>query len=109
MDLSTLSLGLIWFGTTQAIPLAGLASYRASIDLRPANNLVVDIDASLNANTGLLTWKFVALDPATRQPPLNPTVGFLPPNLLSPEGEGGVLMTIMPKRGLPTGEVIVNR
>jgi hypothetical protein len=35
-------------------------------------------------------------------------VGFLPPNQTHPEGEGSVLVTVLPKAGLPGGTVISN-
>ena len=51
-----------------AIPLS-LAPFTTTVDLRPTTNLLVKIDAALNASTGVLTWNFQSLDPATNQPP----------------------------------------
>lgn len=78
-------------------------------DLRPAQNLIVRIVVQLDLNTGLLTYRFTSLDPATGQLPDDPLAGFLPPNVNPPEGDGSVVFTVMPKQGLPTGTVIRNQ
>jgi hypothetical protein len=74
------------------------------VDLRPTNNLLVQINAGLNASTGVLTWQFTSLDPATHQPPTDPSAGFLPPG-----GIGSVFFTVMPKHGLATNTQIQNQ
>jgi hypothetical protein len=79
------------------------------VDLRPAKNLIVRITAQLNPETGLLTYRFTSLDPATMQLPEDPLLGFLPPNKNPPEGDGSVVFTVMPKHGLPTETVIRNK
>jgi hypothetical protein len=79
------------------------------VDLRPATNLLVRVAAALDAGTGLLSWRFTSIDPATGDLPSDPLVGFLPPNLMPPEGQGSVMFTIMPRAGLPTGTEIRNQ
>src|SRR5262249_10856117 len=79
------------------------------VNLRPARNLLVRIDAALDKNTGLLTWRFTSLDPETLQFSGDPLAGFLPPNKNPPEGDGSVLFTVKPKPGPPTGTTIWNR
>jgi hypothetical protein len=109
MDLSTFNLGPISFGDKQVIPPVGESEFSTAVDLRPAQNLFVRINALLNRETGLLTWRFTSIDPATGQPPEDPLVGFLPPDKNPPEGEGSVLFNVMPKSGLATGTEIRNR
>jgi hypothetical protein len=109
MDLSTLSLGPISFGNKQVIPPPGASAFATDIDLRPDKNLIVRITASLNPNTGLLTWRFASIDPETGNPPEDPLLGFLPPDINPPEGDGSVLFTVMPKKGLTTGTGIRNK
>src|SRR5262249_34444250 len=58
--------------------------------------------------TGNLAWYFASIDPDTGQPPADTTVGFLPPNLTPPEGEGRVTFTVVP-RPVPDGTIIRNR
>jgi Tol biopolymer transport system component len=109
-DLSTFQLGPINFGSHTVTPPAGLSQWTTDVDMRPANNLIVRINAGLDQTTGLVTWAFTSLDPATMQTPEDPLAGFLPPNTEAnaPAGEGSVLFTVMPKLGLQTGTEIRN-
>jgi len=109
MDLTTFSFGPIAFGNKRVVPLPGLKQFSTDVDLRPANNLLVRVNAQLNTATGLLTWRFTSIDPTTGQPTSDPLAGFLPPNRTPPEGEGSVLFTVMPKNGLATGTEIRNK
>jgi hypothetical protein len=109
MDLTTLSLGAISFGTHQVVPPPDVSTFAGQVDLRPATDLLVDISGSLNPNTGLLTWRLTSIDPATGNPPTDPRVGFLPPDVNPPEGDGSVLFTVMPKQSLPTNTQIQNQ
>jgi len=108
-DLSTFSLGLIAFGDTQVEPPPGVQQFSTDVDLRPANNLIVRINAGLDGATGIVTWRFISLDPSTGLPTTDALAGFLPPNKNAPEGEGSVLYTVMPKENLLTGTEIRNR
>jgi HYR domain len=105
-DLSTFSFGLISFGNHVATPPPGSTSYSTLVDLRPAENLLVQINAQLNTSTGLLTWDFSSIDPSTGQPTTDPTAGFLPPDNSPPDGEGDLLFSVKPKAGFPTGTQI---
>jgi hypothetical protein len=109
MDFSAFSLGPIWLGATTVVPPTGLSRFSRNVDLRPAQNLIVRIDASLNQGTGMLTWRFLSIDPATLQLTQDPTAGFLPPNVSPPAGEGAVVFTVNQKPGLSTGAQIQNQ
>lgn len=109
VDLSTFSLGPIAFGATQITPPPGLKQFATDVDLRPADNLMVRINADLDEATGLITWRFVSLDPATCLPTTDVLAGFLPSNKTSPEGEGSVFYTVSPKPDLATGTEIRNK
>jgi len=108
-DLHTFSFEQIYFGNNRLSPSAGSRAFSADVDLRPNNNLIVRVDARLNLETGLVTWRFTSIDPATGLPTDDPVAGFLPPNITPPQGEGIVLFTVMPKQGLSTGTEIRNR
>lgn len=109
MDLSTLSLGPMIFGDRQVIPPPGLKEYATELDLRPEHDLLLGIEATLDASNDLLVWRFTSLDPVTRELTEDPLAGFLPPNNIPPEGEGSVFFTVMPKSDLSTGTEIVNQ
>jgi len=70
------------------------------------NGFYVDVAASIDVRTGIATWTFTTIDPNTGQIPLDPTVGFLPPDNSSGIGEGFVSYTIMANSSDPTGTVI---
>jgi hypothetical protein len=109
MDLDTFSLGPISFGDITAVPAPGVQQYTGGVDLRPERNLIVTIHASLDKNTGVLTWRFTSIDPDTGQLTEDPDAGFLPPNVNPPEGDGSVVFTVEPKAGLATNTTICNQ
>lgn len=106
VDFATFSLGPISFSDKTVVPPPGLSQYSTSVDLRPANDLIVGINARLDKTTGLLTWRFTSIDPLTGQFTEDPLAGFLPPNVNPPEGDGSVVFTIKPK---VTGTPICNQ
>lgn len=108
LDLETFSLGAINFGDTFIEVPPGLKNYSTEADLRPANDLLVQVSAQLDQNTGLVTWQFHSIDPFTRQPPTSALAGFLPPNVNGQEGIGKVLFSIEPKQPLIAGTEIRN-
>jgi hypothetical protein len=108
LDMNTFELGTIVIGTTEVSPPHGLSQYSADVDLRPATNLIVRVNASLDKSSGLVTWRFLSLDPANMLPTTDPLAGFLPPDITPPQGEGSVLFSISPKVGLTTGTEIHN-
>ena len=109
MDLSTFSLGTIVFGSKVVSPPAGHHEFSTRVDLRPQNNLIVQVDAQLNLTTGVASWAFTSIDPATQAAPEDPLVGFLPPNTTPPQGQGSVFFTVMPSVGLSQGTPITNQ
>ena len=106
LNWSTFQLGAIGFGSYVVVVPTGLTSYSTRVDATATLGVYVDIDASLNLNTGLLTVTFTSLDPTTLDTPSNPLVVFLPPDRNPPNGEGYINYTIQPKAGLATGATI---
>jgi hypothetical protein len=107
--LSTVSLGPITFGNQAVMPSNGQTNFTTDVDLRPGQNLLVRIIANLDTNTGLFTWGLTSIDPATGNIPLDPTNGFLPPDLNPPQGDGSVMFSVKPKQGLVAGTQIANQ
>ena len=108
-DLSTFQLGPVSFGKDRVVaPPPGLSQWTTDVDLRPAANVIVRVNAALNPQTGVVRWAFISLDPATMQPTDDPLAGFLPPNKTSPEGEGSVLFNVSTKAGVQTGDEVRN-
>jgi len=107
-DLSTFQLGPISFGPYVVSPPPGLTSYSKALDLRPSENVIVSINANLDKSTGIATWNFTSLDPATMQLVTDPTAGFLPPDINPPAGIGHVAFSVQPLASVPSGTKICN-
>jgi hypothetical protein len=105
-DLSTFQLGPVWIGDQVISVPAGKDNFSSELDLRPKNDLILKMDASLDHQTGMVTWRFTSLDPLTREVTSDSLAGFLPPNLSAPEGQGGVSYSIYPKAGQANGTML---
>ncbi|MGA8028717.1 MAG: NHL repeat-containing protein [Bryobacteraceae bacterium] len=107
LNLNTLVLQFISFGNNQVtapnVPLVTLGTFSTSVDLRPTTDLIVNIAATLNSSTGVLTTTFDSIDPATGKRTTNPLLGFLSPGV-----GGSVLFTGMTTGGISTGTVVTN-
>jgi hypothetical protein len=90
------------------VPAPGVQEFNGAIDLRPGQELIVTIRAALQPDTGVLTWRLTAIDPATGALTEDPDAGFLPPNLMPPEGAGSVAFSIAPWPHLPTNTALCN-
>lgn len=107
-DPGTLTLGPIAFSgkvlTPPILPLASIGGFRSQVDLRPENDLLVDVQVTLDRIAGLLKWQFTSLDPSTGLPPADPLAGFLPPG-----AETSVEVATTPSSGLPTDSQLQNQ
>lgn len=92
-DLSTFRPGPVEIGDSIITPTGVFDSFLADYFL-PAQNVTVRISASLDTLTGVVTWVFQSLDPQTLDYTEDPDQGFLPPNLIHPQGQGSVSFTI---------------
>jgi len=107
-DWRTLQLSEITFGDT-VVQVPGRRSHYTDDILMP-NGLIARINAGLNIQTGVVTWRITAIDPETGKTHENPLLGLLPPN--DPEthdGEGHVTFLIRPKTDIATGTEINNK
>jgi RHS repeat-associated protein len=106
LELSTFELGQFGFGTHVFEIPAGLNSYATRLDLRSETGLYVDFSASLDADTGLVTWRFDSIDPVTGLATADPFAGFLPPEDGTGRGQGYVSYRVRSKADIPTGTEI---
>lgn len=106
LDWTTFRLGDIGFGDTIVEVPADTAFFQTQVDLTDTRGVLVNISAGINIATGEVHWEFTAIDPTTGDLPENPLVGFLPPNVTGPEGEGFVNYTVRPKASLVTPDRI---
>lgn len=95
LDWSTFELGNFGFGDHVIEIPQGRNSFSTRV-LLPATaatggeDLLVDVTAEIDMSTGRVTWKFRAFDPTTGDLPADALAGFLPPNSVSPAGQGFV-------------------
>jgi hypothetical protein len=100
-DLSSVSLGDIAWGPYRVSVPSGLNSYATVYPIDAT--MSVRIQGSLDTTTGLLKWTFTTIDPVTKLPPSDPTLGFLPPDTDGLRGQGYVGFTVAPKAGAADG------
>ncbi len=103
LDWSTFQLGDIGFDDLVIDVPAGRTSFSTRVDATATLGVYVDVTAQFNLQTGIIVWTFTSLDPATLDLPIDPRVGFLPPNQHPPAGQGFVTYTVQPKANLRTG------
>jgi len=73
------------------------------------NDLKVNISAGLDIVNRRVTWSLTAIDPLTGEMPIDPTLGILPPNNASHDGEGYVIFTAQADATLPNRSPIANK
>jgi hypothetical protein len=108
VNINTIQLGNIQFGTNIISVPVGVTSFSTLVDLRTNQDLLVAIDCTFDPNANALNWHFSSLDPDTMQTPEDPTVGFLPPDVTPPDGEGSVSFSVLPRNSIATGTTITN-
>ena len=110
LDWNTFALGTITFGSTVVTVPAGLQSFSTTVDTTNTDGtpLLVYISAGIDLATGVVTWTFRSVDPATGQLPLGVNDGFLPIDDTSGRGLGSVSYDEKPVPRLATGTTIKN-
>ena len=108
LDLLSFKLVSIVFGDTVIIIPDQKPYFMKNIKIN--ENMIININAGLDIQSGIAKWLITALDPKTGEMSDNPLDGFLPPN--DPEkhnGEGYVEFLIKPKKDLDNLTEIVNQ
>lgn len=105
-DLNTFSLGSIAIAENAYYFRQNRKEFYRDIDLRPAKNIIVRVNARADTITGNVLWQFSSLEPETGEFLDNPLDGFLPPNMTIPEGEGSVSFSVKLKENLAHNDSI---
>jgi len=109
VDLSTVTLGPVTFGTNTITPPSGSTGFAITYRPPSVTSYVVRAQGSVDKNAGLLKWTFTTLDPTTNLPPSDPSLGFLPPDTDGVVGQGGVTFNVTPLPAVQTtGTQITN-
>jgi len=104
LDAATFQLGNMGFGNVIISIPAGRQVYKTRVDARSWLGLFVDVSAELKDR--VITWTFTSIDPTTQNVPIDPGIGFLPPNQVPPLGDGYVTYFVRPRAGLSPGTEI---
>ena len=105
LNWTTFQLGEITFGSTVIAVPSGLQSYSTTVETANTDGtaLVVDVSAAIDLSTGVVTWTFRSVDPATGELPLGVDDGFLPTEDGSGRGTASVAYTVQPLASLANG------
>ncbi len=76
------------------------------IDLMATKGYMVDVMAGIDVAKHEAYWSFTTIDPNTGEIPVDPTIGFLPPDSDGSIGQGFVNYTVRANADVPTGTVI---
>jgi len=107
-DVSTFELGSFGWADVRVDLEPGTTSVKQRIDVRNTVGLYVDVEATFNPATRVMSWYFKAIDPDTGElpGPESPNDGFLFPNNDSGRGQGFVGYRVRPRSDATTGTVI---
>ena len=93
-NLDIFSFGTMNIGDTTIVLLPGQSEFSIDIDFRPKQQLVGRVSGTLDKEKGIVKVYYNSLDPLTMSDNENPDLGILPPNNLSPEGEGSISFSV---------------
>jgi PKD repeat protein len=106
-DLNSFSFGNVFIGDSVLYVEPGLREF--VLDKRMSNlGVTARVHGKLDMQTGLVTWTFRSLDATTLEDIEDPGIGFLPPNINRPEGEGAVSFFVKLKNAPQNNEQVQN-
>jgi uncharacterized repeat protein (TIGR01451 family) len=108
LDWSSFQFNQIGFNNVTIDVPQGLQAFNTNVSVSTDPN-PVQVQASLNPQTGLVTWQMMSIDPVTGQLVGDPLAGFLPPNDSTGRGDGFVSFSVHPKSGVANGTHIWNQ
>ncbi|MEL7420578.1 MAG: putative Ig domain-containing protein, partial [Cyanobacteria bacterium J06555_3] len=106
LDFRTFRVGDFGFGDTLIDVPDNRSFYQTRLDLVEEKGIYLDVFAGIDIAKGEAFWELHSIDPETGEKPSDPLLGFLPPNLTKPEGDGFVTYTVRTDRDIETGTVI---
>jgi hypothetical protein len=98
-----------WGDTVFSPPGNMLKEFSMDIDMRTEMDLITRVSARLDTITGIIKWEFRSLNPETMDLEEDPFLGFLPPNVTPPEGDGFVSFFVGLQEELGTNDEIRNK
>jgi len=108
-DFKTFSFSSVTFGETTVKVQEYAKEFKILVDLYPKKNIIVQVHGELDTIKGIVSWDFHSLDRVSLELTEDPDLGFLPPNVTGPEGEGNVTYSCRLKNTVVHDDVISNR
>lgn len=108
-DLKTFSFNSISFGDTTVRVQDFAKEFTLLVDMFPKKDIIVQAHGKLDTTTGVISWEIRSLDRITKELTEDPDLGFLPPNVNSPEGEGNLAFSCKLKKDVAHDDVISNK
>ncbi len=108
LDWSSLELVSVAFNQVYLTAPPGMDHYEGWATVTTDPN-PVHVQASLDPDTGVLTWIMESVDPITGELPEDPIAGFLPPNDTENRGQGYVSFRVRPSPALTDGVPLYNQ
>ena len=107
-DVTTFRFGPITIGDSVIYPNTNGLQYVYDYKNFIPGKLTLRVFATYDLIAGVLSWYFRSLDPLTLDDIEDPDLGFLPPNIVAPQGQGSVSFSINLKKPLDDGASFVN-
>ncbi len=106
LDPTTVEFGSFSFSGREFTVPPKRQSLNMDLDLRTELGIFVRVFAFVDVASRKISWTFSSISPETGTDVTNPEDGFLPLNLLPPQGDGSVSYSVRAKRSATTGTVI---
>ncbi|PIK39866.1 hypothetical protein BSL78_23284 [Apostichopus japonicus] len=107
VDIATFRLGNFGFGNFTFESGSTSSLLQTTLQFDDDREYVVRVTAGLDFVNRRVTWELQTLNPNTGQPPVDPGIGFLPPNMENgTDGEGFVTYSVRPRSSSKTYDVI---
>ena len=106
LDPNSFQFGNFGFGGREFKVPTGRQTLNMDLNLVEEIGIIVRVFARIDVATREISWTFSSISPATGTDTTNPDDGFLPLNLLPPQGDGFVSYSIRAKRSATTGSKI---
>lgn len=109
LDLNSFKAGFIKIGNKIAEAPFDAQNHTWQVDMRPTLDLRTQVQLTFEKNKGIARWHLITIDPKTDTIPLDPLVGFLPPNDSTGSGQGSVSFSIDLNDNIANGAIVKNR
>ncbi len=106
-DLNSLAARSVTIGDKR-LDLNGEQTFARTLDLRPENYVIAQVNQDYDPATGIIQWTVQSLDPMTMEPTDDPNQGVLPVNYYG-DGVGFIDYSIDIKEAFADGTEISNR